>query len=101
MDAYGSIISNNANDSMKKLTIITILLAVPTLIAGLWGMNMPVPFQQGVTAAETVWFWVMAGIALLITVVLAVILFKGNPARRINKVKKKRTEKKKRRTGDN
>lgn len=101
MDAYGSIISNNANDSMKKLTIITILLAVPTLIAGLWGMNMPVPFQQGVTAAETVWFWVMAGIALLITVVLAVILFKGNPARRINKIKKKRTEKKKRRTGDN
>ena len=29
MDAYGSVISNNANDTMKKLTIVTILLAIP------------------------------------------------------------------------
>ena len=37
MDAYGSMISNNSNDSMRKLTIITILLAVPTMIAGILG----------------------------------------------------------------
>ncbi len=100
MDAYGSIISNNANDSMKKLTIITILLAVPTLIAGLWGMNMPVPFQQGVTAAETVWFWVITALSVTVCAVLAVVLLKGNVLRKL-KDKKKKKEKRKKRKGDN
>lgn len=45
MDAYASIISNNLNGVMKFLTSITIILAIPTLIASLWGMNVPVPFQ--------------------------------------------------------
>lgn len=46
MDAYASIISNNLNGVMKRLTSITIILAIPTLIASLWGMNVPVPFQN-------------------------------------------------------
>ncbi len=100
MDAYGSIISNNANDSMKKLTIIPILLALPTLIAGLWGMNMPVPFQQGVKFGETIWFWVVAGVALAVTAVIAVILFKGNSMQKIKKTKKRKKEKRNRRTED-
>ena len=46
MDAYASIISNNLNGVMKMLTSITIILAIPTLIASLWGMNVPVPMQN-------------------------------------------------------
>lgn len=46
MDAYASIISNNLNGVMKMLTSITIILAIPTLIASLWGMNVPVPLQN-------------------------------------------------------
>ena len=46
MDAYASIISNNLNIVMKFLTSITILLAIPTLISGYWGMNVPVPFAH-------------------------------------------------------
>jgi magnesium transporter len=46
MDAYASIISNNLNAVMKMLTSITIILAIPTLIASLWGMNVPVPLQN-------------------------------------------------------
>ena len=46
MDAYASIISNNLNGVMKMLTSITIILAIPTLIASLWGMNVPVPWQD-------------------------------------------------------
>ena len=46
MDAYASIISNNVNGVMKILTSITIILTIPTLIASLWGMNVPVPMQQ-------------------------------------------------------
>ena len=45
MDAYASIISNNLNGVMKFLTSITIILAIPTMIASYWGMNVQVPMQ--------------------------------------------------------
>jgi magnesium transporter len=44
MDAYASIISNNLNIVMKRLTTITIVLMVPTLIASFFGMNVRIPF---------------------------------------------------------
>ncbi|HEY8363965.1 MAG TPA: magnesium transporter CorA family protein [Haloplasmataceae bacterium] len=46
MDAFASVISNNLNIVMKNLTSITIVLSIPTLIASLWGMNIPLPFQN-------------------------------------------------------
>lgn len=46
MDAYASIISNNLNGVMKYLTSITIILAIPTMVASYWGMNVPVPLQD-------------------------------------------------------
>ncbi|MGN0818589.1 MAG: magnesium transporter CorA family protein [Candidatus Coproplasma sp.] len=77
MDAYGSVISNNANDTMKKLTVVTILLAIPTMIAGFWGMNMPVPGQAFNGETSTIWFWVVIGATLLLTGVIAVFMLKG------------------------
>jgi magnesium transporter len=44
MDAYASIISNNLNLVMKRLTTITIVLMIPTLIASFFGMNVKVPY---------------------------------------------------------
>ena len=46
MDAYGSIISNNLNITIRRLTLITIILMVPTLIASFYGMNVPIPFMN-------------------------------------------------------
>lgn len=46
MDAFASIISNSLNNVMKLLTSLTVVLTVPTLIASIWGMNVPVPFQS-------------------------------------------------------
>ena len=46
MDAYASIISNNLNRVMKSLTSITIILAIPTMVASYWGMNVAVPMQN-------------------------------------------------------
>ena len=43
MDAYSSIISNNLNVVIQRLTLITIVLTVPTLVASLYGMNVPLP----------------------------------------------------------
>lgn len=41
MDAFASVISNNLNVVMKRLTSISIILMIPTLIASLYGMNVP------------------------------------------------------------
>jgi len=41
MDAFASVISNNLNNVLKQLTIVTIILMIPTLIASFFGMNVP------------------------------------------------------------
>jgi magnesium transporter len=41
MDAYASVISNNMNTIMKQMTSISIILIIPTLIASIYGMNVP------------------------------------------------------------
>jgi len=43
MDAFASIISNNLNVVMKVLTSLTILVALPNLIASFFGMNVTLP----------------------------------------------------------
>ncbi len=44
MQTITSIISNNVNSIVKRLTGATIILMIPSIISGLWGMNVPVPF---------------------------------------------------------
>ncbi len=46
MDAFASVISNNLNVVMKFLTSVTIILMIPTLIASIYGMNIPLPLQN-------------------------------------------------------
>lgn len=48
MDAYASVISNNLNIIMKRLTSISIILMIPTLIASFYGMNVPNFFENNV-----------------------------------------------------
>jgi len=45
-DAFSTIMSNNLNNVMKRLTSITVVLAIPTIISGIWGMNVSVPFAR-------------------------------------------------------
>jgi magnesium transporter len=40
LDAFASIISNNLNNVMKRLTSITIILSLPVMVASLYGMNV-------------------------------------------------------------
>lgn len=94
MDAYGSVISNNANGTMKKLTIITILLAVPTMIAGFWGMNMPVPWQDGVTFKETGWFWLVIALTLAVTGLIGALLLRAKPLKKRGRRRKKKDRRK-------
>jgi len=46
MDAFASVISNNLNIVMKFLTSFTIILALPTMVASFYGMNVGLPFQD-------------------------------------------------------
>jgi magnesium transporter len=41
METYGSIIANNVNLVMQRLTLVTIIISVPTLVASIFGMNVP------------------------------------------------------------
>ena len=45
MDAFASIISNNLNIVMKVLSVITIVMAIPNIVFGFYGMNVGLPFE--------------------------------------------------------
>lgn len=42
-ELLSTVINNRMNDVMKYLAAITIVMSIPTIISGLWGMNVPVP----------------------------------------------------------
>lgn len=46
MSAFGSVVSNNVNTVVRLLTVVTVLLAIPTWMTGLFGMNLTVPGQH-------------------------------------------------------
>ena len=46
MTSFASIISNNLNIVMKFLASITIILALPTMLASFFGMNVKIPLQS-------------------------------------------------------
>lgn len=59
MDAFASIISNNMNMVMKFLTGFTIILMIPNIISGVYGMNIATPFQSSPHA-----FAIVSGVAI-------------------------------------
>lgn len=61
MNTYSSIMSNRLADIMRVLTIVTIILAIPTLIAGFWGMNTALPFA---TQNSFLGFWIIVAITV-------------------------------------
>lgn len=72
MDAYASVISNNLNLVMKLLASVTIVLSVPTIISGLWGMNvMGIPFAQ-----HPIGFWLVIIVSIVISVASLLLLKK-------------------------
>lgn len=55
-DTFASIVSNNVNQIMKKLTSVSIILMIPTLIASFYGMNVAVAFSN---APNAFWFIIL------------------------------------------
>lgn len=71
MDFFASVISNNLNIVMKVLASVTILMAIPTIIGGIFGMNVALPLQNNPQGFEIIIF-----LTLLLTGVTAFILYK-------------------------
>jgi magnesium transporter len=61
LDAFASIISNNQNAVLKRLTTLTIFLSVPVLIASIYGMNVPIPNSDSHMA-----FWLPVILSIII-----------------------------------
>ncbi len=53
-NAYSTIMTNTLNRVIKLLTGLTIVLTVPTIVVNLYGMNVPLPFQDSPHA-----FWII------------------------------------------
>ena len=71
MEVFASIISNNLNLVMKFLASVTIILAIPTTIGGLWGMNVPVPLE-----GSPYGFLIIGGTSTLVAAVTGYWLWK-------------------------
>ena len=71
MDFFASVISNNLNIVMKVLASVTILMAIPTIIGGIFGMNVALPLQDNPNG-----FQIIMILTLLLTGLAAFILYK-------------------------
>jgi magnesium transporter len=72
MDAFASVISNNLNIIMKFLATVTIVMAIPTMIASFFGMNV-----KGIPGSDSPYgFYIVTGVAFLITIIVALIFRK-------------------------
>ncbi len=63
-ETYSSVIGNNLNRIMKTLTVVTILLMIPTVVAGYYGMNVPNGLESR---------WVGFPLAIIISLLLMAI----------------------------
>lgn len=71
MDAYASVISNNLNMVMKTLTLITIAIAIPTMVSSFFGMNITNHFENSYYG-----FPIIVTFSILLSAVIMYIMFK-------------------------
>lgn len=73
MDAFASVINNNVNTIMKRMTSITLIFVLPTLIASIFGMNLVTGWEEvkGV-------FWIVSVISIAIAVTTYFVLKRKN-----------------------
>ena len=95
MSTYANIVSNQLAERMRLLTIITIILAIPTLIAGIYGMNVRLPLDY---MNNLVPFFVVCAVTMIVCLAVALWMF---PNRHIfNKPEKPKRKCRRRKTSD-
>ena len=71
MEAFASIISNNLNVVMQRLTAVTIILMVPTLVASFYGMNVSLPLEKYPHA-----FFILMVISVVLSIIVGYFFLK-------------------------
>lgn len=73
MDAFSAIISNNQNNVMQFLTSVTLIFSIPTIVSGLFGMNVGgMPYGNDPNG-----FWIVILITTLISLVITFLMSKN------------------------
>lgn len=60
-DSYRAVMDTRLNETIRMLTVITLALTIPTMIAGLFGMNVTLPEWAG----QSTTFWLIIAISLV------------------------------------
>jgi magnesium transporter len=71
LDAFASIIANNQNQVLKRLSVITIVLTFPVLIASIFGMNVPSGFENSSYA-----FYIVVFLSLAISLTIGLLFLR-------------------------
>ena len=70
-DSYRAVIDTRLNETVRILTVITLALTIPTMMAGIYGMNVELPGEH--------WpymFWVVIGISAVSAISLSIYFLK-------------------------
>ncbi|WP_407856518.1 magnesium transporter CorA family protein [Enterococcus hailinensis] len=68
---YNNVLNNNLNDTMRILTVLSVLLTIPTIITGFFGMNMPLPLQNNASG-----WMITIGVSVVLWFALAYVFRK-------------------------
>lgn len=60
-DSYRAVMDTRLNETIRLLTVITLALTIPTMLAGLFGMNVAIPGDTH----SPVFFWVIVAVSIL------------------------------------
>lgn len=69
-EAYSTIMTNNLNRVIKLFTSLTVILTIPTMIASIYGMNVPLPFQN----SPFVFLGIIAGLVIISVALILVFI---------------------------
>lgn len=64
-DSYRAVMDTRLNETIRLLTVITVALTIPTMVAGLFGMNVPVP-----GAEHPLMFWLITGVSIVMALLI-------------------------------
>ncbi len=66
-DSYRAVMDTRLNETMRILTVATLALTIPTMLAGLFGMNVDFPFDTHGMGA----FWAIVSVSALAAVLIS------------------------------
>ena len=72
-ELLSSIVDNRLNNVMKYLTVITLIMAIPTVISGLYGMNVN---THGMPLADSPWGFLMICIVTALICIITILLLR-------------------------